>query len=54
MKDSVLNTGLSAFAFVAILFVAFQDGGVPLQRGMSQDMPVFTLEKTVVTASRLQ
>jgi hypothetical protein len=53
VKDVILNTGLSAFAFAAILFVAFDNHGVTPESSWSRDTAIFTIDKTVVTASRL-
>ena len=54
MKDLVLNSGLSAFTFVAILVVAYADGGMSQQPSATDSANIVVLEKTVVTASRPQ
>ena len=53
MKDSILNTVLIAATFAAILFVAFDNGGVPSQTATVQASRVVTMEKTVIAAKRL-
>jgi hypothetical protein len=53
MKDSILNTTLSTFILAAVLIIAFDRGDMTPQTAIAQSNAVVTIEKTVITASRL-
>jgi hypothetical protein len=53
MKDTILNTGLIAATFAAILVIAFDTGRAPEQAVTVQASRVMTMEKTIIAAKRL-